>query len=472
MCAAAVGVVSLGLYLATLAPGLTWAHDSADGGELAVAAWTLGIPHPPGYPTYVLLAHVFTLLPLGEVATRTNLFSAVCAAAAAALVAWTLARAGRNRAAAVSAGLALAFAPLLWSQATVTEVHTLNGLFTALLLALAASVEAQPAAPLWALITGAAWGLSLGNHPIALFCAPLVALGFNRARRGWALGVTGTLLGLLVYLYLPLRAAVAPPINWGDPRTPERFWWMVSGAPYRQFLFSLPAAYLPARLLDWVGLLTHQFSAIGLMVTTLGAAVLWTRNRPLLVATGVTAALCSVFAIGYDTADSYLYLVPALVCLGLWLGIGADWLLSLLSARARWAVQVAAALAIVLPLVAAACRFPALDLSGDCAANQFEATALAQAPPEAVLLSQRDDHTFALWYFQQARRLRLDVVVVDLDLLGYNWYTGHLSRQLTTPSSLGALVTGEEEALQEAAIVLGRPVCWIGAEGKRLSCVE
>ena len=91
--AAAVGLIGLCLYLATLAPGLTWAHDSSDGGELAAAAYTLGIAHPPGYPTYVLLAHLFTRLPVGEVATRTNLFSAVSAAAASALVTLNLARA-------------------------------------------------------------------------------------------------------------------------------------------------------------------------------------------------------------------------------------------------------------------------------------------------------------------------------------------------------------------------------------------
>ena len=90
LCGITVGLVSLGLYLATLAPGLTWAHDSGDGGELAAAARTLGIAHPPGYPTYLLLAHVFTRLPVGEIATRTNLFSALCAATTSALLACVL----------------------------------------------------------------------------------------------------------------------------------------------------------------------------------------------------------------------------------------------------------------------------------------------------------------------------------------------------------------------------------------------
>lgn len=470
-----MGLVSLGFYLATLAPGLTWAHDSGDGGELAAAARTLGIPHPPGYPTYLLLAHLFTLLPVGEVATRTNLLSAVCAAGTAALLTWTLARAGGRRAAAVGAGLALAFSPLLWSQATVTEVHTLNGLFAALLLALAALAEPRaPRTPrqsaLLALAVGSAWGLSLGNHPTALFCAPLVFLALWRLRRPGFFGIAGVALGLAVYLYLPLRAAADPPINWGDPRTPERFWWMISGAPYRPFIFSLPQEYLPARLLAWAGLLTQQFGGVGLAVAALGAAALWTTERPLLWATGTTVALCSVFAVGYNTSDSYLHLIPALVCLGLWLGVGMNGLISALAARARWAARVVAVLTVVLPLAAGICRFPALDLSGDRAAHDFGAAILAQTPAGAVVPSRRDAHTFALWYFQHALGRRPDVIVVDLDLLGYDWYTAHLARQPGAPGWADMLLAGGEDDLRQAAQTLGRPICRIGPEGTGLIC--
>ncbi|HEY77304.1 MAG TPA: DUF2723 domain-containing protein, partial [Thermoflexia bacterium] len=190
--------MALGLYLATMAPGLTWAHDAADGGELAAAAWTLGIPHPPGHPTYVLLAHLFTRLPLGGVATRTNLFSALCAAATVALVTYVLPRSGRRWVAAVAAGLALASAPLLWSQATVTEVHTLNGLFTAVLLAL--SVLRAPQQSLCqAVAVGWVWGLGLGNHPTLLLCGPLVARALGRSGKRWAAGAAGLVLGLGIY---------------------------------------------------------------------------------------------------------------------------------------------------------------------------------------------------------------------------------------------------------------------------------
>ena len=82
---AVVFLCALVLYVSTAAPSLTWAHDGADGGDLITAAVTNGVPHPPGYPTYVTIGQVIARVPIGDVAYRFNLFSAVCMALAAGL---------------------------------------------------------------------------------------------------------------------------------------------------------------------------------------------------------------------------------------------------------------------------------------------------------------------------------------------------------------------------------------------------
>ncbi|MEE9198573.1 MAG: DUF2723 domain-containing protein, partial [Dehalococcoidia bacterium] len=65
--------VAFGIYVSTLPTSITWSNSGSDSGELAAAVRTLGVPHPPGYPTYVLLGRLFAFLPFGEVAFRTNL---------------------------------------------------------------------------------------------------------------------------------------------------------------------------------------------------------------------------------------------------------------------------------------------------------------------------------------------------------------------------------------------------------------
>jgi hypothetical protein len=127
--AALTAAVALAVYAPTVARDLSWAGAATDGGELITASFTLGVPHPPGYPTYVVLGKLVSLLPLGTVAFRYNLFSAVCAALAAGLLVAAI-RAhwgGRVRpVTAIAAALAFAWLPLVWSQAVVAEVYALN----------------------------------------------------------------------------------------------------------------------------------------------------------------------------------------------------------------------------------------------------------------------------------------------------------------------------------------------------------
>src|SRR3954452_24439354 len=127
MLPSAVVVVALGwAYAATLAPGVTWANDGADSGDLVTAAATLGVAHPTGYPTYLLLTRLFQLLPLGDLALRSTIFSAVAAVLAALcvylLVRRLLAEQAWQAVAAAVAALTIGLAPGFWSQAVIAEV--------------------------------------------------------------------------------------------------------------------------------------------------------------------------------------------------------------------------------------------------------------------------------------------------------------------------------------------------------------
>ncbi|TET51734.1 MAG: DUF2723 domain-containing protein, partial [Anaerolineales bacterium] len=180
---AGAALVLLVVYLATMAPSLSWAHDGADGGDLATAVASGGIPHPPGFPAYLLLGSLFVRLPWGDVAWRLNLMSAVLAAGAAGLVAIAAGKvmasvddslppggrspALRNSISAFCTGLCLGLAPLVWSQALIAEVYSAAAFFAALVVLLALL-----RGPAWAL--GLALGLGAGAHPTLVFLAPVV----------------------------------------------------------------------------------------------------------------------------------------------------------------------------------------------------------------------------------------------------------------------------------------------------------
>ncbi|MBW8771546.1 MAG: DUF2723 domain-containing protein [Gemmatimonadetes bacterium] len=164
----------LAVYVATLAPGVTfW-----DAGEFLAAAHVLGIPHPPGTPLYVALAHVWSQA-LGNVtgvARAVNLLSAACTAAAGAGTAWLVARRARSATGAwagAAGAMAAGLMTSVWSNATETEVYSLALLHSvAILVAAAMAGEGQGRDERWLLLTAYLIALAPAVHLSALVAAP------------------------------------------------------------------------------------------------------------------------------------------------------------------------------------------------------------------------------------------------------------------------------------------------------------
>ncbi|HEU4587180.1 MAG TPA: DUF2723 domain-containing protein [Gemmatimonadales bacterium] len=193
--AAAVAAMVLAGYVLTLAPTVTfW-----DAGELITAARTLGIPHQPGTPLFVLLAHVWALLlPVGEYAARTNLLSATASAAGAGFLVLVAHEATRRLAlglapgperlvrlgGAAAAGVAGAFTCTQWQNSNETEVYAVATLTIAAVAWLALrwrDLRAQDAAPKLLLLIAYLFGLSVGNHLLALLAGPAVVAALAAA---------------------------------------------------------------------------------------------------------------------------------------------------------------------------------------------------------------------------------------------------------------------------------------------------
>ncbi|MEK6846498.1 MAG: DUF2723 domain-containing protein, partial [Nanoarchaeota archaeon] len=165
-------IISSLLYLLTLSPTVSW----GDSGELATVAYTLGIAHPSGYPTYTLLGHLFTYIPFGSVAWRVNLMSAVFASLTVLLLYFICYKLTSSKLASFAASLVLAFSTTFWSQAVVAEVYTMNTFFMALnLLILLHWREKQEAGEphkRWLYLFSLTYGLSLTHHLTSIFLLP------------------------------------------------------------------------------------------------------------------------------------------------------------------------------------------------------------------------------------------------------------------------------------------------------------
>ena len=435
--------MSLALYVRTLAPTITWQHDGYDAGDLITAAFSLGIPHPTGYPTYMLLGNLFTRLPWGDTAYRMNLLSALSAALTVSLVyraSMTMLHSKPYATlSSACAALLLATSRIFWSQALITEVYALNCLFFALVAYLLlrlqthmlewSSPQVYRTLALMALI----YGLSLGNHLTMAFCAPLLlfqaAFVFSQhtlRTRQWA-GILGSLLlGLSVYAYLPLRAGIQPLINWGNPSTVRGLLWLMGGGIYRQYVMALPWVHWGTRIMTWAGLLREQFGILGAILGLLGAWRHSERSPWRFAGFLMTFAIYSIYAIGYNVTDSYVYLLPVYLIYTLWIARGIQYLLRALTlgceewSRPKTALPYTALL--ILPLVSLYVNWGHVDLSGDYTAYDYGSEVFAQVPDRSIIITATDGHTFTLWYFGRVVTDRDQVAVLDRDLLGYDWY--------------------------------------------------
>lgn len=413
----------LGLaYGLTIAPGLSWANGGADGGDLITASATGGVPHPSGYPLFLVLASLFQRIPVGSLAFRTNLMSAICAILATGLLYWFLhGRVGSTLPALLGA-LAFGLSPLVWSQAVITEVYTLQAL---LVVGIICAFLSSAHKPIEYLGQGLLFGLALGNHMTTLLLAPLLLIheitsSVSRKFMSVGLRLLGVLLGLLVYVVLPLRARTEPPVNWGNPVTLSNFFWLISGQIYQKYFLTLSALEIVRRSQGWVGLLFHQFTFLGL---TLGLYGLFTKIPSMirLIALWLFISF-SLFAILYASSDSYVYLIFASISFSIWITAGAHDLVAATSKKSPW-LQMALLLSLLTGIIARSLwTLPEVDASKDLRAETFGKAVLTSAPNDALVFTDEDQEAFTLWYYHYALGQRPDLSVIVEGLLQFDWY--------------------------------------------------
>jgi hypothetical protein len=410
-----VGFALLGWFAA---PGL-YLRDS---GELTTAAFTLGVAHETGFPLFCMLGKLASLVPIGEVAFRLNLLSALFGA----LSAWLVYRvvdelAGKDAVAKAggAGGAAILLAGLtFWKASTVAEVYASTAAAIALslwLLALAARGRSQAGLAL-ALVGG----LSLGLHAqLRILIGPAVAVfALLRLRKGarWPLyAPLFVAVGGAVIAYLPLRASRAPAANWLDPRTLGGVLRHLSAhqirASFAGQIFTRDLGILGENVRDFVGQVEGQLGILILLVALGGVVWLLLRAR----AVGVVLALLLVGDLLYSSwinpmgIDDLQCGAPTAVALAICAGAG-------LAAAARRLPKMGqpflAGTLGVISLVPAVWSDHEAKFSLGFEATTWSRAALEETPPRMTIYATTDDLLAGLFYEQVVAGARPDVKVI------------------------------------------------------------
>jgi hypothetical protein len=479
VCSGAVFLIALLLYTLTLAPTVTL----VDSGELIVAARGLGVAHPPGFPLWVMLAHVATLLPFGNVAARINFSSAFFAALACAIITLVVAELlitasfvgaprRRNKAAqqsgkiqdsidrffiltpAVGAGLLMAFSRTLWSYATITEVYTLNALLIVIVFFLVVrwrrriiETRRDSSAPVatddtW-IYTGAfVFGLALGVHHVTVgLTLPAVAavvyrtegLKFFTSRRLLYAALISVGALVLVYSYLPWAASRSPAINWGDPRSLQEIWWHITGRQYRVF-FSFLAATMAPQSVEFCQMALREFGfawlPLTLFLAVAGLASAYKLDRTAFWFLLLIILADLAYSLSYEIAeDKDAYYLPAFIAMAIAAALGVRWLIQLFAPTRSppWKPYVAAASAVVLTSATAfAANWPFNDRKHYFIADDYVENLFSTIAPNGLLLTQDWQIVSPMFYAQEIEQRRRDVKVMDINLLRRSWYFDYL----------------------------------------------
>lgn len=503
--AALIFAAFLCLYVGTMAPALAPYRDT---GEMASAAATLSVAHPTSYPSYVMLGHLAQKLPLGNAAYRLNLLSAAAAALACAAV-FLLARRRWGAAAGAAAALLLGLDGTFRSIAQVQEMYSLWVLGGVGVLALALRLRDRYSTRLWRGFCFV-YGLALTNRLDVLlwapgllwlaltdseqapeipwaFCAfavapaaqallgsnwPIVALAAATAlwRRPRGAGLSWVAAsglcaaaGLSVYLFLPVRSATGPWLDWNHPALPANFAESLLRSRYGGTLDLLSKNYATgelfgANMLLYARHLWDAFSLPGLLLIAHGCATAFRADRRRWLGQAACWWWCGpVFLFlanlppnPHAAAIVEPHYLLSDVILIVWAAEGAG---ALAAARAWLAPAAALAVAAAGLLPAKLARYQRRE---HLYSYDFAKTVLRHAPEGAVVVAKKDVQLYALWSYQTLQGWRPDVRVVAQGLAGSPWYVASWKRR---DPALGAALgpLSDEQAWRRLGPVFATP---------------
>jgi hypothetical protein len=409
--------LSFTIYLFTLAPTIY----NLDSAEFTTAAATLGLTRSTGYPLYILLGNLWSKIPLGDVGFRLNLFSAFCGALTIGLMAVILNRHFHVKGWAAFGALGLfATGKFFWALSSIAEVYTLQTALMAGLILCLLRWQEQPTARCTVLL-GFILGLCLCHHAGSILMIPgvlvfiLTSVSKTPSKpKIFGAGIIGLLLGLVPYLYLPLRYHSLPEFNYAgvfDARglfhpfeldTVQGLWTLISGKTFSSVMFAYSGREVIQEIILFSGGLWQAFLIIGIGPGLAGAIILFKRNRRMGFALLLMFIFHAIFFINYRVVDKEVMFLPCYLIWALWLGLGYQWLEELIlkteeystqkqkysiSSIVLWCLRGLIILVIVFSFF---WKYKLVDQSDNWSTRQLGEQILAQVEPNALIFGYWD----------------------------------------------------------------------------------
>ena len=442
------------LYIATMPRTVVLEDDSL----FLLAGVHLGVAHPPGYPLYTLIVHLFTRLPFGNAALLGHLSSAVLGALACGGV-YCCARLLRaSLAPALTAAWLFGVSEQFWSQAIITEVYTLNALlfFTTYALVLLGARDPQRGWPL--LAAAVTWGAGLANHwPLMVLATPGLLLALlpvwrEVVRRLPRLIGAALLTAALPYGWMVWMSQQTPLISfYGSIDTWNDFWFYVSRQGYSGVDVSASAGWSDRWSFLWwfAGDLARQLTLPGVALAILGLGALArgggraaaAAGSGLLALVGNSVVLILLLGFDFDELRLAVFRPYPLICYGvaaLWLAAGMQCLLDRLPSwtaarlparsaglsRTPWVTRGTTALAALtgaaMVVASASANWRANDRSRSDFAEWYADVILDALPQDAVLFAYSDGTAGPLGYFRHVEERRPDITLYNQQALVFS----------------------------------------------------
>jgi Protein of unknown function (DUF2723) len=457
-----LAVVSGLLYFLTLAP--TVGHT--DAGELSAVAYTFGVAHPTGYPLFTLLGWIFTRIPMGSVAWRLNFMCMLFVTGG--VYVWarflrefyiqlrTSVKKGdssyalrikvANLLGTIVGTLMLCLGRTWWTQATGTEVYSLQCmLFGLMLWALLRAWYAKEDVFLRWGIFAVALAMCFTNHLTAIVVMPGVLylyfvrfrLKLSSIKQGLGLAGIGILVLVVFYGMLVLVAQSHPAYNWGNASDRIRLWHHISGRQFSTFMF-LGAKAFGKNLLAYFNRLPNELGwdliwpkiPIWIMLGGIvfqGMSYTFERRREWAIFLGLGFFSNIFWAANYSIKDPEPYFLFSFMVVAF---LGAMFLRWSWIGYKKFAPYFSGAFAIVLAFQLF-WNFGAVNQREVRQYADYAQAALESLPPNAIVISRYwDGFVGPAYYLQACEGLRKDVTIVDYSLLhDRHWYVTQLRAQ-------------------------------------------